>query len=631
MKLRFLLFTLLVLTLTACNFSLAEDITPPPNYIPPTPMPTLGPLFPAEAPSIENGAAIYAEKCVECHGPQGMGDGDKGKQLPVTVAALGLPQVAHAAVPADWYTMVTRGNLERYMPPFTSINEQERWDVITYALSLHTSPDMIERGKELFEANCANCPLDLFTNQTEMASLSADEIVILLKNGGENVTALTGTLTDDDYYAVAAYLRTLTFAVTLPTPTPEPATPTATLAASEASPAAPLGTESLTPAAETTPAVEGTPATDVSATPVAPEATATPIVTGIKISGSVSGTNVADLTVTLRGFDHASDSTSADEVVTLTAVTDASGQYMFEGIELVENRIFFAEVVYQGVTYSSDPVVIAADSSELSLPVFAVYESTEDYSGLVFDQSHFFIEVADQVMQVIGVYTFSNTSDKTIVIKTTMDVPFLKMPADAQNASYDLTQDSAPIVGAEGGFAIPPSETAYGFVALYTLPYEGKAQINQPFALPASSVLVLVPEGMKVKSSQLTEGEVQSFQETTYNSYTSGNIKSGDTLTIDLSGQPKSGGTADSRQSLLIGVGALGAVLILAGAWMYLRDRKRPSEEELEDENEDEMESEEDLLDAIIALDDLHRSGKMSDEAYQTRRAELKARLKNVI
>ena len=627
MKLNKLIFIFLAIFLTACNFSLAEDITPPPNYIAPTPMPTLGPLYPAEAPSLENGAAIYAQKCVECHGPQGMGDGDKGKQLPVTVAALGLDQVARAAAPADWYTMVTRGNLERYMPPFTSINEQERWDVVAYALSLHTSEEIVARGTEIFESSCANCPLDVFQNQTEMASLSADEIVILLKNGGENVTALTGTLTDDDYYAVAAYLRTLTLAVTLPTPMPEPATPTPTVSAPEATPSA---------AGETTPAVEGTPATETSATPVAPEATATPIVSGIKVSGSVSGANVADLTVTLRGFDHASTDAASgpEETVTLTAVTDANGQYVFEGLEIVENRIFFAEVDYLGVTYSSDAAMFAADSTDVVIPSFTVYETSEDFSVLRFDQAHFFIEVADGTLQVIGVYTFSNSGDKTIVITTPMDVPFLKTPADAQNVGFDLTQDSAPIVSAgETGFAMPPSEKAYGFVAFYTLPYDGKAQMNQPFALPASSVLVLVPDGMKVKSAQLTEGELQTFQETMYQTYSGENLKSGDTLTLDLSGQPKSGGTSDSRQGLLIGVGALGAVLILAGAWMYLRDRKRSDEMEPDEEEEEEgdEQSEEDLLDAIIALDDLHRAGKISDEAYQVRRAELKARLKNVM
>lgn len=620
MKLRIIIFALFALLLTACNFSLAEDITPPPNYVPPTAVPTLGPLYPAQPASIENGAAIYAEKCVDCHGPQGMGDGEQGKQLPVTVAALGLPQVARAAAPVDWYTMVTRGNIERFMPPFNSLNEQQRWDVVAYALSLHAPEEEVARGQELFEANCANCPLDVFQDQEAMASLSADEIVSLLKNGGENVTALSGSLTDADYYAVAAYLRSLSFAVTLPTPTPEPATPTPASSSSEA-----------TPSADVTPSAEGTPATETSTTPVVPEATASPVVTGIRISGLVSGVSVEGVKVTLHGYDHAATSTSAEEVVTLETVTDANGGYLFEGLEEIENRIFIVEAEYQGVAYSSDMVVYAPGQSEFTLTPIVVYETTEDFSSLKFDQAHFFIDVADNTLQVIGVYTFTNNGDKTILFPDPTQVPFLELPANAENAGFDLTQDSAQVMAAGDGYALPPSETAYGFVALYTLPYEGEAQISQPFALASDSVLILVPEGVKVTTDQLTEGEPQPFQDITYNTYTAENVKSGDTLSLDLNGQPKGTASTDSRQGLLIGVGALGVVLIVAGAWLYLRDRQRTSEEETDEDNEDEMESEEDLLDAIIALDDLHRSGKIDDNAYQTRRAELKARLRDVM
>jgi len=42
-------------------------------------------------------------------------------------------------------------------------------------------------------------------------------------------------------------------------------------------------------------------------------------------------------------------------------------------------------------------------------------------------------------------------------------------------------------------------------------------------------------------------------------------------------------------------------------------------------------ESAESLMDAIIALDDLSRSGELPEEAYQQRRAELKAKLKELL
>ena len=75
----------------------------------------------------------------------------------------------------------------------------------------------------------------------------------------------------------------------------------------------------------------------------------------------------------------------------------------------------------------------------------------------------------------------------------------------------------------------------------------------------------------------------------------------------------------------------MGIALILAGAWMYLRDRNRVEEKTMIEEEGNEFESSEDVMDAIIALDDLHRAKKISDEAYQKRRAELKEILKGMM
>ncbi|MGE5463598.1 MAG: c-type cytochrome, partial [Syntrophothermus sp.] len=172
MKLRSLiLITSLPILLAACNFSLAEDVTPPPGYVPPTPLPTLV-LSPAQVPSVEMGKALYAEKCAACHGATGLGDGAQGIQLGVTVPAFGLPEVARPATPADWFTTVTRGRMDRFMPPFASLNDQQRWDVVAYAMSLHISEEQAAKGKQLFEANCKGCKTDFFKDPAKMSALS---------------------------------------------------------------------------------------------------------------------------------------------------------------------------------------------------------------------------------------------------------------------------------------------------------------------------------------------------------------------------------------------------------------------------------------------------------------------------
>ena len=180
--------------LAACNFTLASDITPPPDYVSPTPMPTLGALDPAAAPDVQNGATLFAQNCSACHGDKGLGDGPQSMQLPVTVPGIGLPEVARSASPADWFKTVTQGNLDRFMPPFVgALTDQERWDVVSYAFTLHTTPDQIAQGKSLFEADCSGCAAR-FTDQTSMASLSENDLVKIIKNGEVEFQHLEKTL-----------------------------------------------------------------------------------------------------------------------------------------------------------------------------------------------------------------------------------------------------------------------------------------------------------------------------------------------------------------------------------------------------------------------------------------------------
>jgi hypothetical protein len=167
------------------------------------------------------------------------------------------------------------------------------------------------------------------------------------------------------------------------------------------------------------------------------------------------------------------------------------------------------------------------------------------------------------------------------------------------------------------------------------MPYDKSLELNQALELPVSSALVIVPEGIKVKSDQLAdEGLQQTQQGINIQMYTGTALSAGSDLEMTLSGSVKASGegaAVDSRQTLLIGAGVFGVVLILAGVWMFLRDRDKVDEDDFEDgEEADEFETSEEVMDAIIALDDLHRAKKIPDEAYQLRREELKARLKEL-
>jgi mono/diheme cytochrome c family protein len=607
---------LIGLLLSACNFSLAADITPPPNYVPPSPVPTLGPLYAAEAPDVQNGQSIYIEKCMPCHGETGLGDGAQGKQLPVPVAALGLADTARPASPARWFTVVSQGNIDRYMPPFTSLSEQERWDVVNFALSMHTTPSILQQGRDLFASKCAGCPVSFFSNQEKMAALSEDDLAKLIREGGEGVTALGTDMSDDQVYAVAGYLRSLSFAA-----------PSPVAAASPSVTGTPYVAESGTPAAGSTP-LSGTPLAEAEGG----------IVNGTAVSKS--GTAIpSGLPVTLRGFDHAADQSGPKETMTLEGTLGPDGAFQFKNVDLPEGRILLAELEYQGITYQSQFKTLQAGEKEVSLDPITVYESSQDYSSLSVDQLHVAFDFGTgETLQVFEIFSFSNKTDQAIMIKSDgSQIPFIQIPEGATDVGFEAGQNSASFSSTKDGIALLPSETPYSLIAFFSLPYNSNGtSITQPMLLQTDSVSVFAPEGIKLKSDKLSDAGVQNISGSNFHMYSATGLSANSQLAFSLSGKPDlTSNTADqsgsSRQTIIYGAGALGLALIGLGVWMYLRDRNaRPAPDQTADEEEDEFEDPDSVMDAIIALDDLHRAKKIPDIAYQQRRAELKEQLKKL-
>ena len=581
---KIIFIAIITLALSACNMTLARDVTPPANYVQPTPLASLGVLYPEKNPNIENGKIIFAEKCAPCHGDSGLGDGEQGKQLPVSVIPIGLPEIAQQASPAKWYSTVTQGNLERFMPPFASLNDQERWDVVTYAFTLHTRPEQIELGKNLFENNCANCE-NQFTNLEDMSAISDAELVQQIK------TSFGNNFSDEEAFAVAAYIRTLTFA--------SPATMTIeSTAQAESTP-------------ETTEQVE-----------TSNEA---------NITGQIenrSGQDLPfDLKINLRGYQHGADpNAGTQEFFNAEGLLNPDSSYGFEN-EIAEGQIYFLQFAFNGLNYQTEVIVVSADVTELTLPTLVIYETTEDFSALQIDSLEIFFDLAnEETAQIFSVYTFSNPSDKTIIINLENEtVPFISFPNGASRLGYEAAQDSAIFIASENGFAIPPSDTPYGLIAFASMPQAKETQFSLPAILDINETTLLLPEGVTAKSTTLTDNGIQPIQNTNFHIYTASKTTKGSNLEFTLSGKPKGiieNANLLENQNVVIGIGALGAALIFAGVWMYLKDKNKS---ELE---EDELDDSESVMDAIIALDDLHKEGKISDEAYRKRRNELKSKLK---
>jgi mono/diheme cytochrome c family protein len=623
MKPRFLfLFLAVLFALSACNFSLAEDITPPPNYASPTPLPDLGLLYPSQPPSPARGAEIFSSKCAPCHGDEGLGNGPMANSLPVAVPAIGLVEISRQAVPAEWYKIISLGNIQRGMPPFIAHPATERWDVLAYTLMLGTTAEEIARGSELYAAQCASCHqpggagsnVD-FSNQEYMAQKSGAALYQAIAKGNGVMPAFDQQLSEEDIWAVVAYLRTLSFDMSsLATPTPESTpVPTATLQAAAVE--TPLGVAETTPEALATPVAETT--LEVEGTVVA----STPTV------------SFDALTVNLVFYDLSMH--QAVDSITQTVASD--GFYRFTNIPANPSWAYWVTVDYQQVTYYSQPAYYQEGVTSMSLPV-KIYESNTDWNGLTQDVLHVILDFSiPGMLQVTELFVLNNKTAETVILNTDGTyIDFIRPPEGALNFALRPDENSAPFFPAEGGIALLPSElNQYGIVASFSLPYERKVEFSQEILLPVTSVSLFTIDGTKLKSDQLMDGGTQQVGEKVYRLYQGTNLQPG---VLQFTASPPSN-TFDflsSNTPIVLGVGALGLIFLILGVVLFLRDRALQKGEEESDENAPEEEDAlgddpEAISDAILLLDEKFRQGEISREVYEKRRSELKDRLKSLL
>jgi len=618
-----------LLILSACSFSLAEDITPPPGAeVPveaPTQPPLRGPLYPLVSPDPSAGSQIYAEKCAPCHGNTGLGDGSMAGQLPVPAPALGTDDIARLASPAEWYAIVTQGNLEQRMPPFNSLTDRQRWDVVAFLYSLSNPSQRVAQGKSLYQANCLSChgqrgdgggpdiydlsvPPTNFTDQEYMAGMSGEQLFQVISDGkSADMPAFAENLSAEERWALTAYLRSLTFAShAAASDLPETSAPIATID-SEAT-QAPQATESASGLGR----VEGQ---------------------VISVSG---GEIPANITVTLYGFDQMQQTFSQETLV------EPDGIFSFEDVAMPEGRAFLASMEYEGVVYSSDIAVVDPETTSMVL-MLPYYETTTDASILSVDRLHLLMEYIDpDTLRFVEMYVISNPGDRIVVAPGEGEpVVAFTLPEGATNLQFQDGVVGERYVEMPDGFGdvavVRPGAGQHQVIYSYDLPYKSKLEFNQPIDLPVNAVVILLPEdGLRIKGEQLSDMGTRDVQGLAYRMYSSDPIEAGDNLVMDISGRPNSGGPTlalGSNTNLVIGLLAFGISLILVGGWLYLRTRNRQIDEDesmLDQEStlDEDGENVDMLLDAILALDDQYKAGELPEEAYTKRRAELKARIK---
>lgn len=575
------------------------------------------PVLPETPPDGLSGLELYTQRCANCHGPAGQGDGtliiEMGGQPPKPFDET----YRHTAQPSAMFAQITNGNLQVGMPPFgptssNPIDETGRWNLVAAVYSLATSPEDIAAGETVYTAECAACHGDAGRGDgpdagddpvpTDLTALdywfnrSNETVFIALAPGA--IAAHVYDLSEDDLWRAVDYSRTFSYTY-------------------------------ADPAELTRPIPAG-------------------IIAGT-LSNGTTGERLAGTDVNLRAF-----TPDFTQTLVLTTTTDTSGNFRFDVTDVPSDWVFLANAGYDGLSFSSGAGQLTRDQTSLELPV-TVYEQSTDASAIDIGQLHVVLQFVEDQLQVSELYIINNNQDAVFTGPTgnpaegTIEVA---LPAGAENLSFSRSFGSMDnflpandFIQTERGWAdtmaLRPGAGALTLLVRYTLPYESGMSVAHPLFYDAATSTIILPDaGVEVTGEPWLAQPSQQFgQDETFLNYSRAGLAAGEAVGFQLQGRPRvvtnASGTVTVNRNpatdLLIG----GAALLLAAGvgivvWRSWRERQATAadwETDVETAAAAPADTQDELLRAIARLDDEFEAGQIDESDYQARRADLKARL----
>lgn len=184
--------------------------------------------LPKAAIDLAEGRALYERNCASCHGLSGMGDGPASASMNPRPPAVGDAATMRDVSPATMYRILSVGIGGTPMPGYAAeMTPEQRWNIVSYLLSLRATPPQLAEGEGLFAQRCMQChgPLGagdgvaaraLSRLPQEIGSFSwqaarSDEQLAFVVRQGMPGTAMppSGELTPQQLQNVVAYLRTM--------------------------------------------------------------------------------------------------------------------------------------------------------------------------------------------------------------------------------------------------------------------------------------------------------------------------------------------------------------------------------------------------------------------------------------
>ncbi|MEM7111677.1 MAG: cytochrome c [Chloroflexota bacterium] len=553
-------------------------------------VPTLQAQEPATPPDAATGITIYENRCANCHGPQGGGDGELAPNLQNAPTAFADPAWRETAVPADLFDTITNGRLTSFMPPFgpdTSdpISEANRWDLVATLYSLSTPPEAIERGAVFYQENCLACHGASGSDEAtaDLTSLNYwfNRSNATVQEAAMNAAAHDFTLEPTAWQEAIDYSRTFSYQF-----------------ADLFAPAAPIDAATIS---------------------------------GQIFNGATNET-VTELEVSLRAFTR-----DLDEALTLTEMVDENGRFTFDLTLIPPDWVYIVSTDYNETRFSSEVDQLNPNQPTLEMPII-VYDATTDETAVGIDQIHIIAEFIGDKLRINELYIFNNRAAAVFTGKTgnvadgTVEIT---LPAGAENIAFQRAFQSldsfipaSEMIQTETGWAdtlpLRPGRGSLSLLAQYELPYEADLTLAHPLRYDTNQATLSLPDvGAVVANEGWAEQAPQVLDSGTFLNYVHPGLTAGNALTLELNGRPglvldaEGNNTLvrDTNQELL--VGGIGLLLVVGTAVFLLRQWQQPTI----------LDTRDDLLQAIATLDDAYDAGSVPDGRYQRQRAELKGRL----
>jgi mono/diheme cytochrome c family protein len=549
------------------------------------------------------GASIFQTNCVQCHGPQGKGDGPLANQAPNKIADFTDPAFVETRSPQDIFDVITKGRMSALMPPWNNkLSDAERWDAVAYVWSLHTSAADVASGEQRYGEACASC------HGVDGAGTSQQPPIT--------------SLGDASYLAVnqADWRSGVTKA-------PHPAV--AGLAAADVTLASDFARSfnlgfNLDKA-------------DVAGTGVV----------SVTVANGTTGVPVPDAPVSLLIFD------GQQSVDQRQAKTDAKGQVKFEGLSTEPSWSFVVQTSYQDVPFESGMLQFEPSQATLAVPL-PVYEGGAKAEDVRVTRAHWVIGVeSPQSLDVGELYAFANASDRVYMGEPgeangkPVVLSFL-VPEGATNVSFEGGElgDRFQQVGAKYIDTLPLAPGSRQILMRYSLPIaDGKVTLSHPIPYPIDNLNLLAPDltGMTVDAPDWVEGDPLQTQGGAFRNYVRTGLAAGVAPIATLSGinaaaltdanpSPQGSQQVIDRNAtpgisglpiVPLVVAVVAGLLLGLGTYFVIRRQRvqaaaRPAQL---------GQMRQSLVQEIADLDDAFDAGELTEADYQAQRGLLKARL----